>query len=109
MPADFDVEGDFLNVDDLEQVRWHRQTADGEYAPPAQGRGYRQVPRRKTAAMVENVDAVWHLYRADFATASLTAGDLLERVSDGSRWVVTYSDENGFEDQFRVGTVRAVG
>lgn len=108
MPADFDVSGDFLAVDDLEQVSWLRQTADGEFEAAVTGRGYRQTPKRKTAALVENVDAIWHLYLPDFATASISAGDRLVRVKDGSQWVVTYSDENGYEDQLRVGTTRAI-
>ena len=108
MPVDFDVGGDFLQVDDLELVRWHAQSADGEYAEPVQGRGYRQIPKRKPVAMVETVDAVWHLHRPDFGAVTMTQGDILQRVSDSSRWVVQWSDENGYEDQFRVGTTKAV-
>jgi hypothetical protein len=108
MPADFDVEDDFLLVDDLEDVSWLRQTADGEFEAAVTGKGYKQTPRRKTAALVENVDCIWHLHRPDFAGASISAGDRLLRVADESQWVVVYSDENGYEDQLRVGTTRAI-
>lgn len=110
MPAHFETEADFLLVDDLEGLLWLQQDRDGEFAEGVEVRGYRQTPKRKTASLIENVDAIWHLYRPDLPAGSvIVAGDRIRRVSDGSLWVVQWCDENGYEDQFRAGTVKAVG
>jgi hypothetical protein len=109
MPANFETEDDFLLVDDLEDLLWLRQDADGEFAAGVEVRGYRQTPKRKTASLIENVDAIWHLHRPDMPEGSeIVAADRIQRVSDDSVWVVQWCDENGYEDQFRVGTTKAV-
>lgn len=116
----FDFENDFDVADGWELVEIWQAQPDGSFLrintpavdpqPLHSGRALREIPKRKTTGMIENVDCIWHLKKANWPTLTrLGVGDVVKSLDDGREWVLSTGDDGHVFDAWVCQSSKAVG